>query len=105
MWEPFVSLDAHNVVAQGRSMKPEERDGFLSQWVFPDRYAVAMRLDGDFAPSDTTGPTTSAQPRSAARAGGKARSTCARNRCPGKVSGKTRRVEEARAANSAGFQS
>ena len=62
MWEAFVSLDAHNVVAQGRSMKPEERYGFLSQWVFPDRSAGAVRLYGDFAPADTTRTTASAQP-------------------------------------------
>jgi tetratricopeptide (TPR) repeat protein len=52
MWEPLVSLNAHSIVAQGRSMTAEERYGFLSRWVFPDGSPAAARLYGDFTPAD-----------------------------------------------------
>src|SRR5262249_31131292 len=60
--EPFFGLEADEILARARVLKPEERYRVLSDWVLSSPDHPALRLRGDFSPSDSAPPMTAERP-------------------------------------------
>jgi tetratricopeptide (TPR) repeat protein len=54
--EAFFSLQADEILARARGMKPEERYALLIDWVLPNADHADFRVRGEFAPTDPTPP-------------------------------------------------